>query len=392
MNAPVTLRYEGDGEFRAMSNYWASQCDRAFVIGEMYRITEHYERSAKSHNHFFATIAGAHDTLPDEMRSEFPTAEHLRKKALIRKGYAEHRDHVCATEAAAQRLRAFIEPLDDYAVIEARDCVVRVHKAQSQSRKAMGAKAFQESKQAVLDYIDDLLGVDRGATAKSSGYHIEHDPSDAAAPASDVGRDVDPPTGVAASTNPEAKATDDNAITTAMLRSDGPGVASRPIVGGGTHGANISEGATGGESAATNSEGEIDAGNPADAPSEGGSAEPYLGAAANPSLPGERPAGEVEGNAVASPAADEVAAVSSAKPMATDAIKADMIRVLLRVATDGAVTVQDRLDILDNSRPLWVDKMPGHPTLVKQVFDTAAKIVKGELKPAAAKQFMERLV
>lgn len=33
--------------------------------------------------------------------------------------------------------------------------------------KAMGAAEFQKSKDAVLNFIDDLLGVDRGATARS---------------------------------------------------------------------------------------------------------------------------------------------------------------------------------------------------------------------------------
>ncbi len=37
--------------------------------------------------------------------------------------------------------------------------------AQSQSRKAMGAKLFQESKTAVLEFIEDLIGIERGAAA-----------------------------------------------------------------------------------------------------------------------------------------------------------------------------------------------------------------------------------
>lgn len=34
--------------------------------------------------------------------------------------------------------------------------------------KAMGAKDFQQSKQDVLDFVDDLLGVRRGATAANA--------------------------------------------------------------------------------------------------------------------------------------------------------------------------------------------------------------------------------
>lgn len=178
MSAPVTLRYEGDGEFRATSGYWASQCDKAFTVGEMYRITEHYERSNVSHNHFFATIADAHGSLPDHMLAEYPSTEHLRKKALIHKGYADERSIVCASKAEALRMAAFVRPMDEYAVVVPSEAVVRVYTAQSQSRKAMGGKAFQESKQAVLDFIDDLLGIERGATAKSAGYHVEYEPNE----------------------------------------------------------------------------------------------------------------------------------------------------------------------------------------------------------------------
>lgn len=165
--APILLRYEGDGEFRVTSNFWASRADKEFVVGETYKMAEHHERSDASHNHYFAAIKNGHDNLSDDLRDEYPTTEHLRKKALIRKGYCTHRDHVCATKAEAQRLRAFLRPMDEYCIIEARECVVRVYEAMSQSKKAMGAKDFQESKTAVLDFIDDLLGVERGSTARS---------------------------------------------------------------------------------------------------------------------------------------------------------------------------------------------------------------------------------
>lgn len=172
---PVSLRYEGDGQFGPVSGYWASQCDRHFVVGDTYRMTEHYERSAASHSHFFAALNDAYDSIPDEMRDEYPTVEHLRKKALIKKGYADERSIVCASKAEAQRLAAFMKPMDDYAIIVPSEAVVRVWTAKSQSKKAMGAKAFQESKQAVLDFVDDLLGVARGETARAAGY--QHEPS-----------------------------------------------------------------------------------------------------------------------------------------------------------------------------------------------------------------------
>lgn len=57
--------------------------------------------------------------------------------------------------------------MDEYAIVEAVECVVRVYTAKSQSMKAMGNRDFQQSKSDVLDFVDDLLGVERGATARS---------------------------------------------------------------------------------------------------------------------------------------------------------------------------------------------------------------------------------
>ncbi|RWC77732.1 MAG: hypothetical protein EOS71_00355 [Mesorhizobium sp.] len=166
-DAPIMFRYEGDGSFSPASQFWAARADKAFVVGEVYRIVEHHDRSASSHRHFFACVHAAWQNLPDELVEIYPTAEHLRKKALIRKGYRDEREYVCATKSAALDLVRTIRPLDDYAIIEARENVVRIWTAKSQSVPAMGAKAFQESKQDVLDFLDDLLGVERGATAKS---------------------------------------------------------------------------------------------------------------------------------------------------------------------------------------------------------------------------------
>lgn len=167
MTAPIRLRYEGNGDFRVLSNYWASRADKDFVVGEVYQMVEQQDRSVNSHNHFFACIGEAWKTLPDEQLESYPTSEHLRKKALVWKGWRDERSIVCASKAEAERVAAFIKPMDDFAVVTVRDAVVRVWTAKSQSKKAMGAKEFQQSKRDVLDFVDDLLGVERGETERA---------------------------------------------------------------------------------------------------------------------------------------------------------------------------------------------------------------------------------
>ena len=167
MDTPIVFQWSGEAMVPA-SGFWARKADQTYVVGETYKMVEHHERSSRSHAHYFASIHDAWQTLPDEMLEIYPTSEHLRKKALIRTGHRDERSIVCASKAEALRLGAFIKPMDDYAIVDVREAVVRVWTAKSQSTKAMGAKAFQQSKSDVLDFIDALLGVGQGETAANS--------------------------------------------------------------------------------------------------------------------------------------------------------------------------------------------------------------------------------
>lgn len=168
MSAPLLYQYHGDGEFRAASAYWARKADEAFVVGETYKLVEHHDRSDASHGHYFAALSNAWQTLPDHLLDQYPTVESLRKKMLIRTGYADERSVVCSSKAEAQRFAAFLRPMDEYAIVIVKEAVVTVFTAKSQSYRAMGKEEFARSKQAVLQAIDDLLGVDRGTTEKQT--------------------------------------------------------------------------------------------------------------------------------------------------------------------------------------------------------------------------------
>lgn len=155
---PILYRWDGEA-FAPASQHWAKQADREYVVGELYRLAPIEDRSASSHGHYFACIGEAWKSLPDHLIPEYPSAEHLRKKMLVKAGYADERSIVCASKAEAQRVAAFIRPMDDFAIVVVREAVVRVYTAQSQSYRAMGKKAFGESKQAVLDAVANLIGV-----------------------------------------------------------------------------------------------------------------------------------------------------------------------------------------------------------------------------------------
>src|SRR3990167_6426251 len=146
--------------------FWAKRADRRYVPGETYRLIEHHERSTNTHNHYFACLHEAWLSLPERLAERFPTVEHLRKWALIEAGFAHERSVVCPTQEHALKVAAFCRPLDEYAVVVVNGLIVKVFTPQSQSYKSMGKKDFAASKQAVLEVVSAMIGVELSALAE----------------------------------------------------------------------------------------------------------------------------------------------------------------------------------------------------------------------------------
>jgi hypothetical protein len=162
---PLIFDWSGD----AMVPRLPKIADRYFVVGESYRLVQHEERSQSSHRFYFASINEAWKNLPEDLAEQFATADHLRKYALIRCGYRDERSIVAASKAEAQRVAAFIKPMDEFAVVTVSESVVTVYTAKSQSTRAMGKKDFAESKNKVLDYVASLIKVSREELEKNAG-------------------------------------------------------------------------------------------------------------------------------------------------------------------------------------------------------------------------------
>lgn len=161
MDSPFPLRFEWDGEaMRPATKYWAREADKRYVVGETYTMDEIFVRSHQTHAHYFACIKAAWDSLPDALRPQYPSAEHLRKLALIHAGYCSTMQHVTKSEAEAQRLAAAIKPYDTYQLVLVEGNIVSVYHALSQDHRSMDKQRFQESKEAVLRWIGDLIGAD----------------------------------------------------------------------------------------------------------------------------------------------------------------------------------------------------------------------------------------
>lgn len=144
-----------DGE--AMRPKDLAHARHTYHVGRTYSFRDD-ERSRESHNQFFDVVAFAFDTLPEG--HAFTNPEHLRKWALVRRGYYTATPVLLPTEEEAERTAHIIEmlmPADDYIEFVVNGPLLTIVKPLSQSVKAMGGKKFQQSKQDVLAYIANYM-------------------------------------------------------------------------------------------------------------------------------------------------------------------------------------------------------------------------------------------
>lgn len=156
MEQPIIYRSTGEG-FAPSTNYQAHLHGQQYPEGTLVALVPFYQRSDKSHDHYFAALHDMWVSLPEELSADFPNEEVLRAHALIRTGYCNKRQLVCRSAADAERTAAFLRPSQPMAIIEATGSVVTEWTAESQAYRAMGKKRFQESKDAVLEYVNGLL-------------------------------------------------------------------------------------------------------------------------------------------------------------------------------------------------------------------------------------------
>lgn len=167
--APVI--YIWDGEAMRPLPRFLPLCNRQFVFGERYRLSEHEDRSAASHGHYFARLHEIWDNLPEHYATQFPSVERMRKWALCRTAYRVEKKIACVSKQEALRMASFISQTsdDDYAEIAVHGRILIKVTAQSQSYKAMGRKKFEDSKQQVLDILTPLIGVTPQQLAENAG-------------------------------------------------------------------------------------------------------------------------------------------------------------------------------------------------------------------------------
>ena len=79
------------------------------------------------------------------------------------------------------------------------------------------------------------------------------------------------------------------------------------------------------------------------------------------------------------------------QPGAAADLKQELIDKVFFIAAETNLTEQERLENLENAIPLWEDALPEDTKFVHHCFTIAAKVVRGEQKPTAARRFLESL-
>lgn len=169
MSNPEPTLFRWCAERSVMVPLRASRADHIYTDQEIYRLGVIEERSTNSHSHYFAALNEAWMNLPDALSVRYPTSEHFRRTGLIETGWCDTHTLVCSSKAEAQRVAAFARPIDEFSVVIAKECTITRYVAKSQSYRAMGKADFQKSKDDVLTWAANLIGMSPAELTKNAG-------------------------------------------------------------------------------------------------------------------------------------------------------------------------------------------------------------------------------
>lgn len=166
MPAPIIFTWTDDEVMKPLPRFMALAI-REFVVGEIYRLVVHEERTTATHNHEFAWLKTAWENLPEAIADQFPSPEHLRKRGLIEAGFYTEEIVDAGSNAAALRVASMVRKRSEFSLVTVRGGYVSIKDAKSQSRRAMDKKEFQASKTALMEVVAAKLGVDPEALSKA---------------------------------------------------------------------------------------------------------------------------------------------------------------------------------------------------------------------------------
>lgn len=149
--------------------------ERQYHVDEEYALAPLEARSRASHNQYFAAISDGYDSLPEKLAHRWKNDDHFRKWALIELGWFDETEIELQSPRHANRLMTrlidYAKQQGIYVRVIVEESRVLIRTARSQAAAAMGKDDFERSKRAVLDLIEHMVGVSKGALMKNAGKH-----------------------------------------------------------------------------------------------------------------------------------------------------------------------------------------------------------------------------
>lgn len=162
------------------SSRYSRVASKQFTLDAEYPLEIVQYRSMASHNQYFAAVSDAFDNLPEKLAPSFPSDTHLRKWALIQCGHFKQKETEWDTRHDAMRHATYVRTKEVYSrinvekvprVIEdgAERWVVIVREPLSQDFASMSKAEFEQSKRDVLELLESIINVPKGALMKNAG-------------------------------------------------------------------------------------------------------------------------------------------------------------------------------------------------------------------------------
>ncbi len=166
MIRPVMFTWTDDGVMAPLPRFRAL-CDRQYAVGEEYALGPVENIPGNSRAPLFIAAKETWNSLPED-DDRFPTPEHLRKRALVRAGWATHAQYVLDTPKDAKALALALRQHDGYAVIRISGSTVEVWTAKSIAAGQISAEEWKVVKERALAFLATVTGVTSGELQRHS--------------------------------------------------------------------------------------------------------------------------------------------------------------------------------------------------------------------------------
>lgn len=162
MNRLASLDFVWTGAHMQPADYAVRRAAAQYQKDQTYKLVADERVTEPERGFYFRCVRAAWRTIHED-GDRFPTAEHLRKAALIKCNHYKVRYITCENAKQAERVSANVTDKDEYSVVDLKGNVVAVYTAISQSNKPGGLTIdeWRRTRDDVMDSLAQMLGVSR---------------------------------------------------------------------------------------------------------------------------------------------------------------------------------------------------------------------------------------